>query len=116
MVTGIADDTPFARFLSDTYKIIKRFSFPDHHSFSSSDIKMMEKAAKEHPTAVFITTEKDSQRLMESKKISETLRKKIFRIPIAVQFLTEDENDNFISLLDGIRAEQHFAPAQKPHE
>lgn len=116
MVTGIADDTPFARFLSDTYKIIKRISFPDHHSFSSSDIKMLEKVAAEHPTAVFITTEKDSQRLRECKKISGSLRKKIFRIPIAVQFLTEDENDNFISLLDGIREEQHFAPAQKPHE
>ena len=103
MVTGIADDTPFARFLSDTYKIIKRISFPDHHSFSTSDIKMLEKVAAEHPTAVFITTEKDSQRLRECKKISGSLRKKIFRIPIAVQFLTEDENDNFISLLDDIR-------------
>ena len=105
MVTGIADDTHLTRFLSDTYKITRRISFPDHHRFSASDIKMLEKISREHPTAVFITTEKDSQRLMECKGISENLRKKIFRIPIAVQFLTEDENDIFVSILNDLPRE-----------
>ena len=105
MVTGIADDTHLTRFLSDTYKITRRISFSDHHRFSASDIKMLEKISREHPTAVFITTEKDSQRLMECKGISEALRKKFFCIPISVQFLTEDENDIFISILNDLHRE-----------
>ena len=33
LFSGIANDTPMARWLSGEYKIVKRFKFPDHHQF-----------------------------------------------------------------------------------
>lgn len=99
MVTGIANDTPMARYLSDTYKVIHRISFPDHHTFTRSDIKKLEKISRDHPTAVFVTTEKDSQRLLDCKEISGNLRQKMFRIPITVDFLSPEEKGNFVSML-----------------
>lgn len=104
IVTGIANDKPLAMYLSDTYRIVKKLSFPDHHAFTDGDIRAIEKAAREFPTAVIVTTEKDSQRLLDCKKISGTLKQRLFRIPIKVDFLTQEENTVFTSLLEtGLR-------------
>lgn len=104
IVTGIANDKPLAMYLSDTYRIVKKLSFPDHHAFTDGDIRAIEKAAREFPTAVIVTTEKDSQRLLDCKKISGTLKQRLFRIPIKVDFLTQEEKAVFTSLLDsGLR-------------
>ena len=100
VVTGIANDKPMVMYLSDTYRIVKKMSFPDHHSFSGKDIRLLEKAAADYPTAVLVTTEKDSQRMLDCKKISGTLRKRLFRIPITVDFITEEERRRFITVLD----------------
>lgn len=100
VITGIANDRPMVMYLSDTYKIVKKISFPDHHRFTPADIRTMEKAAAEYPTAVLVTTEKDSQRFLDCKKISGTLRKRLFRIPITVEFITDHERLCFISALD----------------
>ena len=100
LLTGIANDRPLAMYLSDTYKIVRKLSFPDHHSFSDADIRSIEKAALAHPTAVIITTEKDSQRLLDCKNIPGTLRQRMFRIPITVDFLSEEERSCFTSALD----------------
>ena len=100
LLTGIANDRPLAMYLSDTYKIVRKLSFPDHHSFSEADIRSIEKAALAHPTAVIITTEKDSQRLLDCKNIPGTLRQRMFRIPITVDFLSEEERSCFTSALD----------------
>ena len=99
MVTGIANDKPMMMYLSDSYKISEKLSFPDHHAFTQSDIRCIGKAVKAHPTAVIVTTEKDSQRLMECKNISGTLRQRMFRIPITVDFLSGEEKHRFTCLL-----------------
>ena len=75
-------------------------AFPDHHSFSGKAIRRLEKAAADYPTAVLVTTEKDSQLMLDCKKISGTLRKRLFRIPITVDFITEEERRRFITVLD----------------
>ena len=100
LVTGIANDRPLAMYLSDTYKIIGKLSFPDHHSFTDADIKKIGRLSRAHPTAALITTEKDSQRFLDCKKIPETLRQKMFRVPITVDFLSDEEKNVFTSLLD----------------
>lgn len=107
MVTGIADDTPLARYLSDSYKIIRRISFPDHHSFTKADIRTIAKAAEENPTAVIVTTEKDSQRFLDCKGIPSALRQRMFRIPIRVDFLSEEEKASFVSALESLLPEYH---------
>lgn len=101
LFTGIAKDTPLRMYLSDRYKIVRRFNFNDHHKYRAMDIRRIMSAAQENPTAVVVSTVKDSQRLMDCKKVPETLRQRLFQIPIKVVFLTGEEKAIFTSSLLG---------------
>lgn len=105
LVSGIADDTPLVRYLSDSYKVVRRISFPDHHNFTDTDIRTICKAAAEHPTALIATTEKDSQRFLDCGNIPESIRQKMFYIPIKVDFIHDGEEERFISVLDSLLPE-----------
>lgn len=116
LFTGIAKDTPLRMYLSDKYKIVRRFNFPDHHKYSNTDIKRIVSASVANPTAVVVSTEKDSQRILDCKKVPENLRTRLFQIPIKVVFLSENEKEIFrATLLQSLR-EFHSEPAQTPHE
>lgn len=101
MLTGIAKDTSLRGFLSDKYKIVKRFSFADHHRFTGADMRKVRRAIKEHPTACIATTEKDAQRLREVKKLPANLPERLFQVPIRISFLTEGEEAVFGQALLG---------------
>lgn len=104
LFSGIAKDTPLRMFLSDSYKIVKRFVFRDHHAYSSSDIKSIMAASKAHPTAAVATTEKDAQRLLDCKNVPVRLKERLFQVPIEVTLLSEHEESVFTSsLLAAIR-------------
>lgn len=109
LFSGIAKDTPLRAFLSDKYTEVKRFSFPDHHRYTSADLRKVGRAIREFPTACVATTEKDAQRIVDTKKLPEALRKRLFQIPINVQFLSPDEEKIFettlLDLLRGLRSE-----------
>ena len=106
LFSGIAKDTPLRRYLSDTYKIVKHFSFSDHHKYSRMDIHRIMGAAKACPTAVIATTEKDSQRLMDYPALPDTLKERLFQVPIQVSFLSDHEKDIFRTTL--MRALREF--------
>ena len=109
LFSGIAKDTPLRAFLSDTYKEVKRFNFPDHHKYSNGDIQKVVRAIKAFPTACVATTEKDAQRVVDTKKVPETLRQRLFQVPIEVNFLSPAEQEIFettlLDLLRGFRSE-----------
>ena len=105
LFTGIAKDMPLRAYLSDSYKEVKRFSFPDHHKYSTADIQKVAAAVKEFPTACVATTEKDAQRIVDTKKVPETLRQRLFQVPINIQFLSPQEKEIFETMLeDRLRA------------
>ena len=101
LFTGIAKDTPLRAYLSDKYKEVKRFCFPDHHKYSNADIRKVAAAVRDYPTACVATTEKDAQRVVDTKKVPETLRKRLFQVPIEIQFLTPEEQEIFETTLLG---------------
>ena len=100
LVTGIANATPLVRHLSDSYKIVKHISFGDHHRFSAGDIRAIEKAAEKYPAAIIATTEKDSQRIRDCKEIPSSLKERMFSIPICARFISEEDEEKFISSLN----------------
>lgn len=100
LVTGIANATPLVRHLSDSYKIVKHISFGDHHRFSAGDIRAIEKAAEKYPAAIIATTEKDSQRIRDCKEIPSSLKERMFSIPICAGFISEEDEEKFISSLN----------------
>lgn len=108
LFSGIAKDTPLRMYLSDEHKIVKRFSFMDHHNYNRFDIKKIMKAVKEHPTAVVATTEKDCQRILDYKRIPEQLKVRLFQVPIEVGFLSEHEKAVFENTL--MTALRNFTP------
>ncbi len=99
LFTGIANDMPLTRQLCSNYQIVKHFNFPDHHKFSRSDINSIRNAAEAYPTSVVMTTEKDCQRVRDSKTVPESLRKRLFYTPIKTDFLCEEDKEKFTSTL-----------------
>lgn len=95
LFSGIAKDTPLRMYLSDAHKIVRHFTFMDHHNYNRFDIKKIMRAVEEYPTAVVATTEKDCQRLLDCKNIPERLKERLFQVPIEVEFLSENEREVF---------------------
>ena len=95
LISGIANNAPLRQYLSDTYKIVERMEFPDHHRFTAGDIRSIESALKANPTACLMTTEKDAQRLRDCKNVPENIRQRLFFVPIQSVFLSEEEDAAF---------------------
>lgn len=101
LFSGIAKDTPLRRYMSDSYNIVRRFKFADHHKYNRFDIRRILLATKVFPTALVATTEKDCQRILDYKRIPDTLRQRMFQIPIEVKFLSDKEKSIFEATLLG---------------
>lgn len=99
LFTGIAHDTPLRSYLSDTYKIVDRLSFPDHHKYSKADVRRLSAAVKATPTACLMTTEKDAQRIRDARDVPETLRQRMFYLPVEAAFFTLEEEAAFSEAL-----------------
>ena len=99
MFSGIADDTPFSEQLRLSYKLVGHLKFGDHHKFRKSDISSINSLADAFPTSLIITTEKDYQRIRDCKKVPDSLRQRMFYMPIRAQFLSEDEQRVFAGLI-----------------
>ena len=94
LLSGIANDTPLAQRLSETYKIVSHLKYPDHHYFTKNDVKDIAFTAARFPTSVVITTEKDAQRMRDSKLVAgQDLHNRMFYVPIRVQMLTGAEQN-----------------------
>lgn len=101
LFSGIANDTPLQNYLSSSYRIVRHFNFPDHHKFTRSDIMSIKDAADEFPTSVVMTTEKDCQRVRDCKNVPDSLKQRIFYLPIKTEFLSEEDREVFRKVMDG---------------
>jgi len=95
LFTGIANDEPLRAYLSDHYKIVEHLTFPDHHAYSKADLHKVADTIKRYPTAVLMTTEKDAQRVLDSRSLPEIIKQRLFYVPIKVDFLTEEDRAAF---------------------
>ena len=102
LATGIASDGPLRAYLSDFYKIVKRFSFPDHHRYAWKDISRIQEVIEKNPTAAVVTTEKDAQRLLDYNGMPETLMQRLFMVPISADFLTGEEREVFLDFIASV--------------
>lgn len=99
LFSGIADDTPLRAYLSDTYKIVDVLRFPDHHKFTGSDIRSIAASVRKYPTAALLTTEKDAVRVLDCKKVDESIRKRLFAVPVKATFVGEGDLEAFARIL-----------------
>ena len=99
LFSGIANDAPLKAYLSSDYKIVRHIQFPDHHKFGWADVKSIEDAVADYPTAVAMTTEKDCQRMRDCKNLSDNLKLKLFYTPIKSEFLSYEDKQKFTAVL-----------------
>ncbi len=95
LATGIAKDTAIRNHLSEHYKIVRRFRFPDHHKYSWSDINKIHSAVRKQSTAAVITTEKDVQRFRDFSGMPAEIKERLFYLPIKSEFVSYDERETF---------------------
>lgn len=105
-LTGIASPAPFVEYLKKCSAHVETCFFGDHHNYSVSDLKRIQKAYDgiDVHEKYIITTEKDAVRLMANTSFPDELKKKIFYIPLSMEFLREDASvfeENLLSLLHG---------------
>lgn len=87
LFSGIANNKPFIDYLVGKYQIIEVLKFIDHKDYTPRDISRIEALAKEYPTAVVITTEKDAQRLRHLTYLSDDIKRRLLYLQIKVELL-----------------------------
>lgn len=95
----IANPKGFFEYLKETYKLLDKIAFPDHHDFMMSDIAMIEERLSKLPEDTkIIMTEKDAVKLIASKRISAATRAKMYYVPVSVKF-ADGKSDHFRHIL-----------------
>lgn len=105
LVTGIARPQPLVKFLSNYSDNIVEMKFPDHHKYTSSDMKKIEErfAWLSSKTKYILTTEKDAARFREIKKPDMEICSFMYYVPVEVKFLDDGAkkfNDDIIAYVN----------------
>ncbi|HZH54866.1 MAG TPA: tetraacyldisaccharide 4'-kinase [Sphingobacteriaceae bacterium] len=99
LVTGIARPQPLLEYVQKQAQDVRHLAFPDHHSFTSTDIQQMtsEFARLSGEFKFILTTEKDAMRIQSlPAPILDTLRDlPMYYLPIEQQFLDVKQRENF---------------------
>lgn len=95
VVSGIAQPKPMLSYLSQHVASVNAISFADHHHFSQKDWKKIQKCFDEMSGSnkCIVVTEKDAVKLRAQKIIPESLKDKVWVLPIKVSFLQNAEKD-----------------------
>jgi tetraacyldisaccharide 4'-kinase len=97
LLTGIANPKPMKSFLTEHVHSFDMLRYPDHHIFSSTDLRDIKKQFEKIKSSdkIILTTEKDAVRLKKFEK--ELIDMPIYALPIKHYFLFgEEENFNKI--------------------
>jgi len=93
LVTGIAEPAPLLGYLRGLAGSVTHLSFPDHHSFTDSDLKSITVAFDliSSGEKLIITTEKDGVRLKEITNIADHVRESMYYLPVGIEFIMDEE-------------------------
>lgn len=95
-MAGIGNPASFVSSLEEKYNVTDSFIFRDHHIYKVRELNdIVEKLRKLPQDTVIITTEKDGVKLTNRKKIPEELQKRLYVIPVELNF-PEKNSDIFI--------------------
>jgi len=97
LLTSVANPKPLRYHLVNSYKIESSLDFNDHHNFTKSDGKRINRWARNNPNSLIMTTEKDAQRLCSLSPLSQDVKKRLFYLPIEVTILNENGKNSLLS-------------------
>lgn len=96
MLAGIASPDQFRKYLSSKTNLLDELVFGDHHRYTDKDMKLMDQKAEQYRSKdpFILTTEKDAMRLYDETGLPETLKSRLYYIPVRIRFL-ESEGKSF---------------------
>ena len=106
MVSGIGCPSQMRAELEPLVKSIKTLTFPDHHSYTSSNLKWAEHLFSRLPSPrIVITTEKDAARLKDIAAYDDTseFHRSIYVLPISVEILQDKQETFNKNIIDYVR-------------
>ena len=95
LLTGIASPRQMIVDLEPYTQNIIPLTFADHHQFTASDVNRINTmfADMEGDDKIIITTEKDNARLFGMEGLSDEVRKHLYMLPVAVDFMLGQEEE-----------------------
>ncbi len=102
-VSGLGNPRPFVESLNRNYTLVDHIEYDDHHVYRMRDLREMSNMLKKYPDAVIVITEKDAVKLRVPSKIPLELRKRIYYIPIQINFIDEPVTQFLKQLEDDLR-------------
>jgi len=94
LISGIASPDQIIHDLAPYSQNIKTLTYPDHHQFSASDFKKINKTFEGMTgEKIAIITEKDAARLQHVEGLSEDILSKLYILPIHIEFKLDKQND-----------------------
>lgn len=114
VMSAIANPTNLIEEAKQDFNVVDVLRYPDHYSYKKRDLASMANALeKGNSDTVILTTEKDAVKLAGGKKIPENIRKRLYYIPIRVEFVSNFMNNSpevFINkLLPYVRQNQKYS-------
>lgn len=92
LLTGIANPLPLYQFLLPQVSEIAHARYPDHHAYSTADIRKTIRRFNEiqKPNKLIVTTEKDAQRLLDPTIKDMLAGLPVYMVPIQLEFNAAD--------------------------
>lgn len=110
LITGIAHPEPLLHQLQQTQALITSIRYPDHHHFSTADIRHINKIfadlSDDGKDAIIVTTEKDAARLRLCQGLSESVQRHLYILPIQVTFIGQQEELFHQTIMQYVRENQ----------
>ncbi|GAB3956554.1 tetraacyldisaccharide 4'-kinase [Spirosoma harenae] len=100
LVSGLANADPLEYHVRQTFELINHKRFVDHYAYTRADLESM--MAGLPPDTALLTTEKDWVKLDELLSPDERTIWPLYYLPVAVQFLSDQEAE-FMELLSANR-------------
>ena len=119
LLTGIASPRQLLEDIRAHTPNVSPLTFADHHNFRPADADRINSsfAALPEPRMV-ITTEKDATRLLLLEGLSEEVRRRLYVLPVGVEFMLDEEenfNHNIISYVRKNSRNSILAKAKDDH-
>ncbi|MCL2412573.1 MAG: tetraacyldisaccharide 4'-kinase [Bacteroidales bacterium] len=105
VISGIYNPYPLVEHLRTITKDVKLFQFPDHHEFTTSELKRIRKYFLDYYCnyKYIVTTEKDLMRLKDSPAFAEISDLPICYVPVEVEFHKDGKKEFDNQVLEYVR-------------
>ncbi len=102
-VSGLGNPRPFIESLNRSYDLVDSITYDDHHVYRMRDLHEISKMLDKYPGSVVVITEKDAVKLRVPDKLPEALRRRIYYIPIQINFIDEPVTNFLKNIEDDLR-------------